>query len=223
MADNTRAEQLYDDFKKGVQDDIRSGTENFDKNLLALSSGALGISLAFVKDIVPLQEAHLLFCLIASWIMFALCILVTMASFQVSIKALECSLPFSEKYYFNDERDALDKHRDTFWCRAVDWCTWTAGILFVIGLVCTIVFVCVNVGEKKHMSKDEGTQKIITSDLGKAAKPGRMTPLEEGYKPQPMTPTRDVGAGVKPGKMTPAPEQGGSQQTPAGKPAPTKE
>lgn len=223
MGDKTRAEELYDDFKKGVEDDIRSGTENFDKNLLAFSSGALGVSLAFIKDIVPLGQAHLVPCLVISWIAFALCVLVTMASFQVSIKALECSLPFAEKYYFKNERDAFDKHRGTFWCRAVDWCTCTAGILFVVGLVCTIIFVCVNVGVKKHMSKDEDTQKIVTSDLGKAAKPGRMTPLEEGYRPQPMTPTRDVGAGVKPGPMTPAPEQGGSQPAPGNTPAPKKE
>lgn len=221
MAEKTRAEELYDGFKEGVQDDIRSGTENFDKNLLALSSGALGVSLAFIKDIVPLGQAHLIPLLVISWITFALCILVTLASFQVSIKALECSLPFAERYYLKNERDALDKHRDTFWCRGVDWCTGTAGVLFIIGLVCTIVFVCVNAGEAKHMSKDE-SQKVVTGDLGKAAKPGHMTPLEEGYKPQQMTPIRDKEAGVKPAPMTPAPEQGGSQPAPSDK-APAKE
>ncbi len=211
MAEKTRADELFDDFKEKVLDDIKSGTENFDKNLLTFSSGALGLSLAFIKDIVPLGEAHLIPCLFVSWIAFALCILVTMASFQVSIQALQCSLPFAEKYYFKNQRNAFDEHLKTRWCRAVDWCTWTASGLFVIGLVCTIVFVCVNVGEAKHMSKDQTT------------KPGVVTPLEEGHRPPAMTPTRDVGAGVKPGPMTPAPAQGPSQPAPGNTPAPTKE
>src|SRR5579885_1478933 len=68
MADKTRAEELFDDFKKKALDDEKSGTESFDKNLLTFSSGALGLSLAFIKDIVPLSMAHWIACLFVSWI-----------------------------------------------------------------------------------------------------------------------------------------------------------
>jgi hypothetical protein len=167
--------------------------------------------------------AHWIPCLFVSWVAFALCIMVTMASFQVSIRALRGSIPFGEAYYLREDKEAFNKHLKTCLCRAVDWCTWAASVLFVAGVVCTIAFVWVNVREAKHMSKDEWTQKVVISDFGKAVKPGSMTPLEEGHRPPSMTPIREVGAGVKPAPMTPAPEQGGSQPAPGNAPAPKKE
>jgi hypothetical protein len=48
---------LYLEQERLARQNIRDSTSDFDKNLLALSSGALGISLAFIKDIVPLEQA----------------------------------------------------------------------------------------------------------------------------------------------------------------------
>jgi len=211
MAEKTRSEELFDEFKKKANDDIKSGTETFDRNLLAFSSGALGLSLAFIKDIVPLGKAVWIPCLYISWILFALCIMVTMASFQVSIRALNGSLPFAKAYYFDGDTNAFDKHLKTFWCRAVDWCTWIASILFVTGLVCTIVFVVVNVEGAKRMSNEE-SQKVVTGDLGKGLKPTSMTPLNEGVKPVAMTPlATGENRGIKPVPMTQTPAQVPSQ------------
>jgi hypothetical protein len=38
--------------------DQQASSDSFDNNLLAFSSGALGLSVAFVKDIVPLETAE---------------------------------------------------------------------------------------------------------------------------------------------------------------------
>ncbi|MGB9103724.1 MAG: hypothetical protein WCC59_03105 [Terriglobales bacterium] len=57
MSEESRAERLYDEYRRKVFDDIKSGSENFDRSLLTLSSGALGLSLAFIKDIVRLEKA----------------------------------------------------------------------------------------------------------------------------------------------------------------------
>jgi hypothetical protein len=57
MTEQTRAEKLHDEYRKKVWDDIKSGTENFDKYMLTFSSGALGLSLAFIKDVVPIGRA----------------------------------------------------------------------------------------------------------------------------------------------------------------------
>ena len=135
----------------------------------------------------------------------------TMASFQVSIRALSGSIPYAKEYYLEGKKGALDEHLKTFWCRAVDWCTWIASVLFVAGLVCTIVFVSVNVWEVKHMNNEEAP-KVVTSNL-KTIKPPAMTPLTEGAKPPAMTPMSSGGEnrGIKPAPMTqiptPAPAQ----------------
>ena len=223
MAEKTRAEELHDEYRRKVWDDTKSGTENFDKYMLTFSSGALGLSLSFIKDVVPIGKTIWIPALVTSWIMFVLCILTTLVSFRISIRALEKMVPSLDAFYLNADAGAFNKHLESFWTKAVDWCAYLGIFFFVVGLAFTMMFVGANIGEAKRMSKDEAGQKVITGDCGKGLKPGSMTPLEEGHRPPAMTPTRDVGAGVKPVPMTPAPGQERSQPAPASKPAPTKE
>src|SRR6266576_3941345 len=84
VTDRTRAEELYDLHRDKAWEDIKSGTENFDKYMLTFSSGALGLSLAFIKDAVPLKTAVWITSLVGSWIAFVLCILATLLSFRLS-------------------------------------------------------------------------------------------------------------------------------------------
>ena len=49
--------QLHDEYRRKVWEDSNSGSENFDKYLLTFSSGALALSLTFLKDVVPLKDA----------------------------------------------------------------------------------------------------------------------------------------------------------------------
>ena len=57
MTAPNRAEKLHDEYRKKVWEDSKSGSENFDKYLITFSSGALALSLSFIKDIVPLRDA----------------------------------------------------------------------------------------------------------------------------------------------------------------------
>ena len=49
--------ELYSEHRRQVWQDIQNSTNNFEQHLLAISSAALGVSLVFVKDIVPLKQA----------------------------------------------------------------------------------------------------------------------------------------------------------------------
>lgn len=149
MAEKSRAEELHDYYREKTLNDIKSGTENFDRYLLTLSSGALGLSLAFIKDIVPIGSVIGIRWLIASWIAFLLCIVITLVSFRVSIRALENSIPYLEEYYLKGNMDAFNKHLKTRWVRAVDWCTYFAMTFFFAGLICTTLFVGMNIGKGK--------------------------------------------------------------------------
>src|SRR2546428_3671886 len=101
MAEKTRAEELHDEHRRKVWEDLRSGSENFDKYLLTFSSGALGLSITFIKGVVPLEKAVWIPSLIASWIAFLLCILVTLISFRISIRALEKMVPHLNQFYLD--------------------------------------------------------------------------------------------------------------------------
>lgn len=145
MAEENRAQQLYDEYRKKTLDDIKSQTQNFDDNLLKFSSGALGLSLAFIKDVVPLPQAIWIWCLFLSWMAFAVCILVTLASFQLSVVAHRRSLPALEAYYIKGRQEALDSHLKTLWVRALDWCTFIGSASFLGGVILTLLFVAANV------------------------------------------------------------------------------
>lgn len=127
-----------------AQQDINSGTDSFDKSMLTLSSGALGVSLAFIKDIVPLEQAAWISLLIVSWIAFALCIVSTVISFPFSIAAQKRHRELLDEI-FTTKNHNLAKNESSSWSKAVTVCSRVALILFLGGLACTIMFVVRNV------------------------------------------------------------------------------
>jgi hypothetical protein len=233
----SRAENLYDTHRDKVWEDIKSSTENFDKYMLTFSSGALALSLAFIKDSVPLKAAVWIPSLLLSWSAFVLCILTTLMSFRFSVKALENTIPALNEYYLQGKEDAFDRHLKSWWSKAIDCCTVGQIVFFALGVILTMAFVVANVREER-MNKDAPVQKMVTGDLGKAVKPPAMTPLIEGNKPQAMTPIMTgtenagiqslpvtptgVGGGPKPAPMTPAPSQGPAKPAPGNRPTSDK-
>lgn len=224
MSEKTRAEELHDEYRKKTLEDIKSETENFDRYLLTLSSGALGLSLAFIKDIVPLGSAIRIPWLITSWIAFLLCIVATLFSFQASIRALENTIPYLEDYYLKGNPDAFNKHLKSFWVKAIDCCTYSAMIFFLAGLVFTMMFVGVNIRKVKSMSKEDATTKgSQVQDVGKAVKPAAMTPFLGGEKPAAMTPVNAAdNLSLKPAAMTPITPQSSAPKAPVSQTEPTQ-
>jgi hypothetical protein len=204
MAEKTRPEELHDEYRKKVWEDTKSGSENFDKYLLTFSSGALGLSLSFIKDVVPLKEAIWIPWLIASWVAFLLCILVTLFSFRVSIRALEKMVPHLNEFYLEGKVDAFNKHLEDRWTKAVDWCAYGGIILFVLGLIFTMMFVGANIREAKQMSENDNRPKPIRVDrMDFGFKPVAMTPTNEKQMAQPAG-KDSFDEGCKPPAMTPA-------------------
>jgi hypothetical protein len=207
MAEKTRAEELHDEYRKKVWEDTKSGTENFDKYLLTFSSGALGLSLAFIKDIAPIGHSVWIPSLLASWVAFLLCILVTLVSFRISILALEGMVPHLNDFYLNNNAAAFDKHRENWLTKAVEWFAWAGIILFVCGVFFTMMFVYANIREAKLMSEKENSKKtpirVEAMDFG--CKAPVMTPTNEGPKQMVQPAGKDrFDEGMKPPVMTPS-------------------
>jgi hypothetical protein len=201
-----RAVKLHDEYRKKAWEDSVSGSENFDKYLLAFSSGALGLSLTFIKDIVPLKDAIWIPSLIVSWGAFIACILVTLASFRISIRALEKMSPALDDFYLKGNADAFNKHLESWWTKAVDWCAYAGIFFFVLGLTCTMIFAGVNVARANGMAEKESPPqgnpiRIDRIDFG--CKPPAMTPITQDAKPEVKGKANDLGKGVKPVPMTP--------------------
>jgi len=138
-----RRRELYDEHKNQAWNDVQSSTKSFEQSLLAVSSGALGVSLAFVKDIVPLKQAICLNLLFASWVCFAACIILTVFSSPLSIAAQRKYVGYIWKFYMEGRQEYFDKR--SWYSRALTISTWLAALLFLVGLTCTVVFCIKNV------------------------------------------------------------------------------
>lgn len=125
---NTYLEQLNKAY-------IESSSQ-FDKQVLFIASGALGISLAFIKDIVKLDVATNKPLLLLSWISFGAVILICILSHYTSLKAINFKIE-----NIHQKTDITSKRFDFF--------TKLFNILMILllaaGLVLLNVFIGINI------------------------------------------------------------------------------
>jgi hypothetical protein len=132
----------FKEHRERVWEDRQASADAFDKALLTFSSGTLALSLAFIKDLIPLAKAVNVTVLFASWAFFLLCIVITILSFRFSIAAMDRQLIFLEKYYLEGNKDFLNPRNS--WSKAVNACAITGAVFFFAGLLSTVIFVYSN-------------------------------------------------------------------------------
>ncbi|OGP68848.1 MAG: hypothetical protein A2W27_00040 [Deltaproteobacteria bacterium RBG_16_44_11] len=149
--DMEERKKLYSNTRQDLLTRNLSNSERYDNAILALSTGILALSLAFIKDIVPLDKSLYIFLLITSWCLFGLAIVSTLVSFVLSQFAIKRQLKYAEKYYLDKEDEYLKKENPL--ATLTDFANYTAGVFFVIGVITTIVFVSVNIQGGNNMTK----------------------------------------------------------------------
>jgi uncharacterized membrane protein YgcG len=141
-------DQYRRDVYKSTRDDLLgrqlSNSEKFDNAVLTLSTGALGLSLAFIKDIVPVKMAIYLWVLKTSWCFFGLSIVLTLLSFFVSQFAINKQLEYAEEYYLNKKEEYLK--RKNHFAIMTNYINYSSCLLFVAAIVFTVIFVSSNIG-----------------------------------------------------------------------------
>jgi hypothetical protein len=206
--------ELYEKHATQAWTDQQASSDSFDNNLLTFSSSALGLSLAFIKDIVPLKDAHWLIWLYSSWIFFAACIVTTIASFQFGIQAQKVHLDHLYKYYLEGKKEYFQKK--SCWSKAITWCAIIGSIMFFAGLVATITFACKNISQiqethkvpSKNNNSDSNQQKTLSGTANDARSVIPMTPLIEARSPITMTPVpQHIQKARAPINMTPVQAQ----------------
>ncbi len=112
--------------------------EDFDKTVLSLSGGALGISFAFVKDIVgnkPIANSEFL---LLSWIAWGLSVTSVLVSFYFSQQALRQAI---------QQVDAGEIYKQSpggLFSRLTAILNAAGGLLFLAGVILMVVFVSYN-------------------------------------------------------------------------------
>lgn len=80
------------EYRKALVDAERKSQEDFDKTVLSLSGGALGISFVFLKDVIGSEPVHSPSFLLGAWVLWALSSLAVLISFYTSHLALRVAI-----------------------------------------------------------------------------------------------------------------------------------
>jgi hypothetical protein len=143
--------------------------EAFDKTAVSLSGGALGVSIAFLKDIAPKPIPWTVLGLLGpSWVALVLSLLGVLLSQMASQKSMR------------HEIECLDGRRKRSpgaaaggaWRRCTSFFNHTAWVGCVVGIGLLAVFVVVNT-RSKAMAKDEKPQEQTKIDRPEMIKPFR--------------------------------------------------
>jgi hypothetical protein len=134
--------RIYDNYVDEVKKRQLSSSENYDKAILTYSSGGLALSLAFMKDFVKGKAAVFPETLYASWVLFALAIILTVLSFLLSYFVQEKSIKDAEDYYLNGDESARNRGSNLdCWIRVSNV---LCGLFFICAIGVTVFFTIKN-------------------------------------------------------------------------------
>ncbi len=116
----------------------QSMQSEYDKSVMTLSGGSLGVSFAFLKDIVGTQDLSHGICLYAAWVLWGLSISFILASYFTSTKAIRRAVTDT------DLQTIYMTLAKSHWATATKTLNALGGIGFFLGIICLVVFVAYN-------------------------------------------------------------------------------
>jgi hypothetical protein len=115
--------------------------EDFDKTVISLSGGALGVSFAFLRDVVgrgPYNSPAWLFLAWLAWLAWGLSATSMLVSYYLSQQALRRAIKQVDAGFIETEKPGGPFATSTAMCNAL------GGLLFLVGVALMILFVFKN-------------------------------------------------------------------------------
>lgn len=155
--DNNERREILKQALAEINASLLSNSQMLDKAILSLSSAGLGVSLAFIKNVVPLDKATNLYLLYLSWGTFVGAIAGTLVSFLAS----QCGLE-KQANQVNNELEDMDDEQVIILSEGVDdneyeetdpsdrpfqvskWLTRFSLGCYIAAIILTILFVACN-------------------------------------------------------------------------------
>ena len=134
---------MQDDLKRyrdQVVEADQKSVEAFDKTVLTLSAGGLGLSLTFVSDIVGCENVVFTTGLEAAWGLWIASLAMTLTSFYFSHLALRKTIRQI------DDGEIQRENPGGKWTPITNVLNATSGIAFLCGLVFIVVFISKHIG-----------------------------------------------------------------------------
>lgn len=142
--------QIYLDYRKQLLTERAASFVQFDQAMLSLAGGALALSLAFIKDVVPLSRVACLPLLYVSWAMFLLSIVLTVISFITSWKAYDQQLALAEEYHVGGNEKAYSAKNTS--SNITELLNYGSALFLILGFCMTAIFVGSNLSIVARLS-----------------------------------------------------------------------
>ena len=131
--------QAYLDERRILIDLEKESSRSFDKAMLTLSAGALGLSITFIRQISPSPLLGTLGFLKVAWICFALSILTTLMSFLLSQSAIRKQreiLDQKRREILGQDRqeESNVKEQNNWLASATNALNWVSVLFFTVGI-----------------------------------------------------------------------------------------
>lgn len=156
MDEQDDSQRRLDEFNKFREYHLANLKESYtqaDNLVLTLSSALLGLSISFVKDVVPIQRIVSLPSLITSWILLSASILVILFSYFAAQSENATQIDYGHEYFVNRKEEFFNKK--TRWSGWTVRCNRVAATCFVLGLALTIYFMSVNFSQERNYHERE--------------------------------------------------------------------
>lgn len=131
---------MKDEDRDKIEANIESSENDFEKNLVYLSAGALTLSIGFIEKLVPLDKATGTCLIIISWCLLAATLLLNLATHLISASNGNKARAEMDA---GIEYDILvsNMSRRNMIMQGVNWTTFG---LFAIGVILTVIFCAIN-------------------------------------------------------------------------------
>ena len=133
---------LYNKYSEDTYKTIKSNIENFDKNILTITTFLLGLSLIFIKDILGMEPPKNIDYIYSAWAYFLTSIAMTMTSFIVGWKENESAINIYYKYIIEQRKEYEDKK--SIYAYILEYSTYLSIIFLFLGMIYLYIFVKLN-------------------------------------------------------------------------------
>jgi hypothetical protein len=123
-----------------IEDSISESQNDFEKNLVYLSAGALALSMGFIEKIVSFDKADDKWILVVSWGFLASTLLLNLASHLISAgnstkarQEMDSGMDVNQLIEHISNRNKI--------MRVINWISY---IMFVIGVASAVIFCSIN-------------------------------------------------------------------------------
>lgn len=147
--------KFYTEFRESLQNVVDKSEDEFEKRLLYVAAGALGLSFSFITDIVVINQCKLLCLLIVGWGLLSLCILINLLSHLWSKNKANKAIDLVDERLISESNDSKlrsEIKRMNGYTRLIN--NITVWFLF-LGIISILSFATINLHKDKTTNKEE--------------------------------------------------------------------